>query len=810
MPLPDSPAPSERLTRSPSRRRWRRALIAAAGGVVLLAGALYGLSPWLAARLAPRLAPALGLDSLQLQIGHPGLRGVRVGSLALASGRLRLSASDIRLGYRLGELLGGRLDEALVARLSVTVDEAAAGVELSESGMLPAPDPRALLDALPLRAATISRLELALPALGFAASGSARLDGQGFELALQASSPSEAERFVLAAELSRQGQVVLRLAEQDPGEPPFLDVVSELRDQQLTVTGRARLAGFVLDLVAALAALPAGEGAIAAAFSGSLPWPLPQPLPWSAVTARGEASLGWRPDGGDWSVESGTARWALADGELTAELDANVKLADLRLGLRAIAAPLLLADLSGAGSLALLPPGSAAAPFAAVDWSRRDAGLILQGSLSVREALLEFARRRFGLPEGEGQLLLDFQTRLPWPLPALEDLEPQADGTLRGAWRSPQLDLLMSDLDGRWRLDGRRLSGRLAGKLRRGALTADVGLSVVRLEQVGQAAASQGELSVGKLTPLSFSVRQALDGTSGSASLTGRLAVPGGGLAAAALQGWTQPLDLTAGSVDLNAELAWDEPAHPGGRVRIGLERVTARYDDYAVQALTADLDFRGQKSVWSLAPTDLTIDRVVTGVPVEAVSGGLAWSGDTVQVSGARARLLGGTAQIAPFDYAIETGVAGFTVELAGISLEQVLALEGEQVSGSGSLHGVLPVRLEKHRPSVAGGRIVADPPGGTIRVSPTLARGTGQPGLDFALRALQDFRYQILEADVDYARNGDLALAVHLQGRNPAVEGGRPIHYNLNVSENVPVLLESLRLESDLTRSIERRLNN
>ena len=93
---------------------------------------------------------------------------------------------------------------------------------------------------------------------------------------------------------------------------------------------------------------------------------------------------------------------------------------------------------------------------------------------------------------------------------------------------------------------------------------------------------------------------------------------------------------------------------------------------------------------------------------------------------------------------------------------------------------------------------------------MSPTLAGGTGQPGLDFALRALQDFRYDVLEAGVDYDVEGNLALAVRLEGRNPGIEGGRPIHYNVNVTENLPVLLRSLRLESDVTRNLERRLNN
>jgi hypothetical protein len=83
-----------------------------------------------------------------------------------------------------------------------------------------------------------------------------------------------------------------------------------------------------------------------------------------------------------------------------------------------------------------------------------------------------------------------------------------------------------------------------------------------------------------------------------------------------------------------------------------------------------------------------------------------------------------------------------------------------------------------------------------------------TGQPGLDFALRALADFRYSELEADVDYGADGTMSLAVRLLGRNPDVEAGRPIQYNVQVVQSVPDLMRSLRLSQRLSEQIERHL--
>jgi hypothetical protein len=144
----------------------------------------------------------------------------------------------------------------------------------------------------------------------------------------------------------------------------------------------------------------------------------------------------------------------------------------------------------------------------------------------------------------------------------------------------------------------------------------------------------------------------------------------------------------------------------------------------------------------------------------------------------------------------------------LQDIDLAEVLALEGDDIVGTGRLDGELPVSIRNAVPSVQAGRVEARPPGGTIRLNPSFAGPSGQPGLDFALLALQDFRYSELVAGVNYAENGDLELAVRLMGRNPEIENGRAILYNLNISENIPVLLESLHLQDRLSEKIEERI--
>jgi len=177
------------------------------------------------------------------------------------------------------------------------------------------------------------------------------------------------------------------------------------------------------------------------------------------------------------------------------------------------------------------------------------------------------------------------------------------------------------------------------------------------------------------------------------------------------------------------------------------------------------------------------------------------------LDVGAASVQLLGGRATAAPFSYRPADGMAATQVMLEDLDLALILALEGEHITGTGRLDGTLPVRFSSGGISVSGGKIVARPPGGELRLQSSIARAITQPGLDMALTALTNFRYTVLETVVGYSEQGDLALGVRLEGRNPDVERGRPIHFNLNVSENIPVLMRSLRLKDEFAERIERK---
>ncbi|MXX11269.1 MAG: hypothetical protein F4Z68_07780 [Nitrospira sp. SB0667_bin_9] len=100
--------------------------------------------------------------------------------------------------------------------------------------------------------------------------------------------------------------------------------------------------------------------------------------------------------------------------------------------------------------------------------------------------------------------------------------------------------------------------------------------------------------------------------------------------------------------------------------------------------------------------------------------------------------------------------------------------------------------------------------PPGGVIRFAPLdetrqmLVRA--KPEMELVLRALENFRYDVLRALVSYQEDGTLLLETRLEGKNPDMKEAPPVHFNLNVQENVPALLQSVQVVKDIENQLEK----
>ncbi|NOX28122.1 MAG: hypothetical protein GXP21_08080 [Gammaproteobacteria bacterium] len=152
------------------------------------------------------------------------------------------------------------------------------------------------------------------------------------------------------------------------------------------------------------------------------------------------------------------------------------------------------------------------------------------------------------------------------------------------------------------------------------------------------------------------------------------------------------------------------------------------------------------------------------------------------------------------------------FNLLVQGLELEEVLALEQQEgLKGSGLIDGVIPISVSANGEiSIDSGRLQARSPGGVLayRGEDINALVKDNQGLEIVAKALEDFRYQNLNAKVQYQPSGDMVLALSIVGHNPNFENGRQINLNVNVEENVKSLLQSLQLADDLAGRIDRRV--
>ena len=153
-------------------------------------------------------------------------------------------------------------------------------------------------------------------------------------------------------------------------------------------------------------------------------------------------------------------------------------------------------------------------------------------------------------------------------------------------------------------------------------------------------------------------------------------------------------------------------------------------------------------------------------------------------------------------------------TVQVRGISMAKLIGLlEVEGLRANGTLAGDIPLRLGPEGFQIDQGKLGAVDEG-RIQIEfgaaqDTLAR-QGQ-SVNLMVRALKDFRYDILSLTVNRPANGDLALAITMQGKNPDVLDGYPFKFNINLTGDLEPILAALRTGRRLTTDLlQRALDN
>jgi hypothetical protein len=262
---------------------------------------------------------------------------------------------------------------------------------------------------------------------------------------------------------------------------------------------------------------------------------------------------------------------------------------------------------------------------------------------------------------------------------------------------------------------------------------------------------------------------------------------------------WPYTFDVLAGSFAAQADLAWQAGVLTG-TVNGNLQDLGGFYGDYffggVSGALQAAIDTAGKVPV-STPPQTLHVASIDIGLPLEdvAVSFSVEPTG-VLHIDSVLAHALDGTISGAGITYDPARERNDLLVKFDGLRMERMLDLvDYEGIEAIGAVSGEVPLTIAPGGVEVAAGVLAADAPGGSIRYLAAAAGATGNAGLDLVNQALGNYQFDSLTSDIEYTPDGELVLAMKLQGRNPDMSGGQRINVNLNLSDNIPALLESLQ---------------
>lgn len=276
--------------------------------------------------------------------------------------------------------------------------------------------------------------------------------------------------------------------------------------------------------------------------------------------------------------------------------------------------------------------------------------------------------------------------------------------------------------------------------------------------------------------------------------------------------------DILSGSIQANARLhiarAEDGSWLLNGPLLLNADKLGGFYEDTAIVGFSLNVqgEVRNSRDFLSTAPGRVDIERIDPGIAIEHI--GLGFDIDTpatrLALRDIKAELFGGSVSSSGLTYDWSAQENRMEVAIDHLDLSHMLAMAAyDSVQATGLLSGRLPISLRGTTPSIGAGSLAAEVPGGSIRYR-AASSDTGNPALDFVNQALSNYQYDVLDTSVDYRSDGELALAVRLQGQNPDVNSGQRINLNLNISDNIPDLLRSLQAGRSIAETLERQLDS
>ncbi len=571
------------------------------------------------------------------------------------------------------------------------------------------------------------------------------------------------------------------------------------------------------------------SGQLQASANLPAPWPIP-----SIGLLQGQLGLSAHALNGQWLVDSLTADLNLTQmpDALTSSLPAALRPDALQLTIEATQLPDNLAEqLRGrALPLQLQLRGQGRSPFNLEGTVALAIGLpwglqVLAGKLTASSPALQLEQVQLGA--GQAQLLISAYLdpeQLMLKLGKGTQLSLQQVGSTE--LQAQQLTLSSSGLQLQGRLtDGTLHDWQLQGPLDLSAQLQHAQLRPQRWYWQGPLVASQEQVQLDGTLRNDAALQLKLQLQHNQAkglNLHAQLAelfLRSGNPLQDSFSAWPALLELNNGRLNADATLSLaTDQQQPTVSVNLTGKGLSGIYDRTALEGLDSQMVLRLDPRRLELNISELRLAQANPGIPLGPVQLKGRYTADLhapdkgqLQLEHAQTALMGGQLRLAVGHWDLAAEPLQFPIEVEGLELEQLFILyPTEGLAGSGTLDGNLPLQISSQGVTITQGQLSARAPGGQLQFHSERIRALGRsnPAMQLVTQSLEDFRFTTLSSQVDYNQQGKLALAMRLEGQNPAIEQGRPIHFNINLEEDIPTLLASLQLTDKVSEIIKQRV--
>ncbi|MFD2404675.1 YdbH domain-containing protein [Azorhizophilus paspali] len=323
----------------------------------------------------------------------------------------------------------------------------------------------------------------------------------------------------------------------------------------------------------------------------------------------------------------------------------------------------------------------------------------------------------------------------------------------------------------------------------------------------------QGERGLG----MNLQLRRSSGGALAMEARLTEILLQAGNPLAATLSDWPARLELDKGHLQGSAHLYLSPGKPRQAELKLQSQGLSGIYERSELDGLSGRIQARLRGSHLELQLTELEVTHLNPGFPLgplrlrgqysaslaQPLRGRLAWQQ-------AELALLDGRAWLPPSSRDLSTGSASLPLQLEGLQLGELFRLyPAEGLAGRGTLDGRLLLLFGPAGVRIEQGRLDNRGPGilqfRSERIR-TLARSN--PAMKLVADALENFHFSRLSSDLGYDEQGKLRMGLRLEGRNPTLEKGRPIHFNINLEEDIPALLTSLQLSDRVSERIRQRV--